>query len=135
MTQHDRNIPEGILPADEDYWRSFRERVLRAAGPELARRRAAAPAPGIAEVLFEWRRRLVPASLAVTLAALVLTLMAAGGVEEGPVTPPTPSGVGLEDVLVGAGAMEGELDLRLQRLQGEGEMDVDAIFYAVESAQ
>ena len=122
---------------DEAYWRSFRDRVLEAAGPELARRRgqAQSQAPSIVEILFAWRRRLAPAAVGVAGAALLMVLALTEAVDRGSQveSPPVPPGVGLEDLLVGAAEVDGELDLRLQRLRGDGEMNVDEVFYAVES--
>lgn len=118
----------------EAYWSHFRQRVLRAAGPELHRRRMAAWQPGVIEVLFAWRRRLAPAAIGVAVGALVMVFGVLG--EGGPSPQPqaAPQGVVLEELLLGGGPEDDEeSDERLRRLRGEGEMNVDEVFYAVES--
>jgi len=56
---------------DSRYWGRFQAQVLRAAGPELARRRVARLTMG--EVLVSWSRLVVPTAItAAAVAALVL---------------------------------------------------------------
>ena len=117
----------------EAYWSHFRQRVLRAAGPELHRRRTTAWQPGVLEVLFAWRRRLAPAAMGVALGALAMVFGVSGEGDASPQPQPTPQGVVLEELLLGGSEEGEESDERLQRLRGEGEMNADEVFYAVES--
>ena len=94
----DMQIAEMLAPvdpatADRSYWVRFQSRVMRAAAPELARRRMLLNLT-VGDVLAGWARAVVPtAVLAAAVAALVLI--------EGWPTEPRPAGsVTLEEVLV-----------------------------------
>ena len=85
--------PVDPATADRSYWVRFQSRVMRAAAPELARRRML-PDLTVGDVLTGWARAVVPtAVLAAAVAALVLI--------EGWPTAPSPAGsITLEEVLV-----------------------------------
>ncbi|HSG48537.1 MAG TPA: hypothetical protein VLA43_12030 [Longimicrobiales bacterium] len=61
---------EGVDPAsaDANYWLRFQSWVLKAAGPELARRRLMADLT-MGEVLVGWARAVVPTAVAASLVA------------------------------------------------------------------
>lgn len=75
MNRIDEELPLGALdPAAKDpgFWLRFHNRVMADAGGELARRRTAGDL-SIADVVFAWRRTLVPmALLAAALAGILL---------------------------------------------------------------
>lgn len=64
----------GVLdPVDGDprYWSDFRQALLRAAAPELARRRRLSEVT-VSDVVFSWSRALVPAAVMAGAAAVFL---------------------------------------------------------------
>lgn len=64
--------PVDPASADGSYWLRFQSRVMRAAAPELARRRML-PDLTVSDVLASWSRAVVPtAVLAAAIAALAL---------------------------------------------------------------
>ncbi len=65
--------------SDAGYWGRFQDRVMRAAAPELARRRARGEVPSIMDLVLAWGRTLVPAALVAGIVAGVL------------IAPPSPS--------------------------------------------
>ncbi len=75
MNELDEKVPLDHLDPgrrDPGFWVRFHARVMEQAAEELARRREAGRF-GIAEVVFAWRRALVPmALLAAALAGVVL---------------------------------------------------------------
>jgi hypothetical protein len=82
--KHDieRHVPLGALdPGERDprYWERFHDAVLRAAAPELARRRAMPLTVG--GVLLSWGRMIVPGAVAAAAVAALL-LVPAGEIEE-----------------------------------------------------
>ncbi len=94
----DMRIAAALAPVDpattdRDYWRRFQNRVMRAAAPELARRRMLLDLT-VGDVLAGWARALVPtAVLAAAIAALAL-------IEGWPVHLRPDGSVTLEEVLV-----------------------------------
>jgi len=77
---------------DPGYWLRFHGLVMARAGDELARRRLAGEWT-IAEVVFQWRKTLVPAAL---LAATLAGIFVLGHEEPGPTLSP----IALEEALV-----------------------------------
>lgn len=82
---------ESLDPASRDsgYWGRFQDRVMRAAAPELARRRAMGEVPTVTDIVLSWGRMLVPTALVAAMVAGVLIaprasaeVMASMGVEE-----------------------------------------------------
>jgi hypothetical protein len=62
------------LSRDPGYWGRFQDRVMHAAAPELARRRAMGEVPTITDIVLSWGRMLVPSAL---LAAVVSGILIA----------------------------------------------------------
>lgn len=82
---------ESLDPASREsgYWGRFQDRVMRAAAPELARRRAMGEVPTVTDIVLSWGRMLVPTALMAAMVAGVLIaprasaeVMASMGVEE-----------------------------------------------------
>ncbi len=92
---------------DPGYWQRLRAAILSAVAFELAARRERARL-SVAGVLSGWSKKLIPAALAASVAALAMWSQGRGGGEAVP--PPQP--LALEDVL-GLGA-EGELSWAAQ---------------------
>lgn len=96
MTMDESRIPlEELDPARRDpgYWHRLRRKILAAAAPELARRRALEGLT-VSGVLASWSRAVVPAALlAATLAGLLLLRQ--------PQTTPGPSPAAVDELLVG----------------------------------
>jgi len=90
----DRIQLKSLDPASEDpgFWIRFHGRVLAQARDELARRRLAAEWT-IAEVVFQWRKTLVPVTL---LAATMAGIFVLGHEEPAP----TLSLIALEEALI-----------------------------------
>lgn len=86
---------------ESGYWGRFQDRVMRAAAPELARRRALGEVPTVTDIVLSWGRMLVPSALVAAMVSAVLIaprasaeVMASMGVEEvlqGLVSEPVPS--------------------------------------------
>lgn len=89
---NDSKVPLEILdPArrDPNYWGRFQDRVMKAAAPELARRRARGEVVTVSDLVLSWGRLLVPSALlAATVAGILMVPrpdfepVAAMGVEE-----------------------------------------------------
>lgn len=127
MTRRDLNHGvEELDPGKDDpaYWGHFRERVVRAARPELRRRREARTLT-IAGTLLSWRRGLVPAAITAAVAAGMLLLQIES--EEGG---PFPTGLSVEDLLL-TGTDDGS-DRWISPLEGEDQMSEEVIISAVE---
>ncbi len=77
---------------DPGYWLRFHRRVMARAGDELARRRLAGEWT-IAEVVFQWRKTLVPVAL---LAATLAGIFVLGHEEPAPALSP----IALEEALM-----------------------------------
>ena len=93
--------------SDPGYWMRFRSRVMRLAGPELARRRLMGE-PSLPDVVMSWSRAVVPAAmLAAALAGIVLLRDHAV---------PQPATVGVEELLV-AGVQGSTIPAELERTQ------------------
>ena len=77
MSDLEKRVPlESLDPGSRDpgFWLRFHRRVMREAEAELARRTMAGD-PSVADVLFAWRRALVPMAL---LAAALAGILIAG---------------------------------------------------------
>jgi hypothetical protein len=110
---------------DPRYWGRFQSRVMGAAGPELARRRRIAAAT-MSDVLLSWGRLVVPGAV-MAAAAAGLLLMQPPGTDGG-----APDLLlGLEELVVQSWG-EGE-DALPAFLLTDGELDRDAVLFAVES--
>ena len=96
MNEMDERLPLRSLDpgsADPGFWVRFHARVMDRARAELARRRLAAE-PTVAEVVFAWRRTLIPLTLlAAALAGILLTMN--GGESQSSLPP-----MALEDMLL-----------------------------------
>ena len=95
MNELDDRLPlDPLDPGSHDpgFWLRFHGRVMAQAMDELARRRMAGEW-SIAEVVFQWRKTLVPVTL---LAATLAGIFVLGHEEPGP----SVSLIALEDVLV-----------------------------------
>lgn len=92
---------------DPAYWERLRAAVLSAVAFELAARRER-PRLSVAGILSGWSKKLIPAALAASVAALATWSQGRGGGEAVPPPPP----LALEEVL-GPGA-EGELSWAAQ---------------------
>jgi len=95
MNDFDDRLELGPLdPGSENpgYWVRFHERVMSGAAPELARRRSVREW-SVPEVVFQWRKTLVPLTL---LAATLAGIFVASHEEPRPVNSP----VALEDFLM-----------------------------------
>lgn len=95
MSELDARVPlESLDPGtgDPGYWIRFHGRVMAGARDELARRRMAGEW-SIAEVVFQWRKTLVPLTLVAAALAGILVL----GYEE-PISQFSP--IALEDALI-----------------------------------
>ena len=76
MSDSEKRVPlEFLDPGSRDpgFWLRFHRRVMREAEVELARRTMAGD-PSVADVLFAWRRALVPLALLAAAMAGVLIL-------------------------------------------------------------
>jgi hypothetical protein len=85
MNDIEPRLPLGSLdPASGDprYWDRFHDRVMKAAGPELARRHALPLT--VSGVLLSWSRLLVPAAAAAAVAAGLLLIPPVDTEETGP---------------------------------------------------
>ncbi len=123
MTYEEEKVPlESLDPGSQEpgYWHRFQQRVLTAAAPELARRRAAGQELTVSDVVLSWGRLLVPATV---MAAAAAALMLAG---PGPI-PVTPD-LGIEEALIGG--LDGEPIPAV--LTDAGTPDVDAFLVAIE---
>ncbi len=103
-------ILTAIDPASRDpnYWLRFRSWVMAAAAPELGRRRLMRELT-VGDLLASWARGVVPAAMAAAvIAALVLSR---------PSVAPTPTAVGVEELLI-AGMEEEPIPATLSA--GEG---------------
>lgn len=82
---------DALDPANGDpgYWERFQAGVMRAAGPELRRRRARGEVVTVTDVILSWGRMAVPAALVAATAAGML------------ITPrsPEPEALGIEETL------------------------------------
>lgn len=82
---------------DAGYWHRLHMRIVAAAAPELARRRARGSVPGL---VLEWSRAVVPAALLAAMMAGILLL------QDGPDAPAdrltAASGVAVEELIEGA---------------------------------
>lgn len=94
---------------DPGYWMRFRSKVLRLAGPELARRRLMGD-PSLPEVVMSWARAVVPAAVLAAALAGVLMLHAYT------VSAAQPATVGVEELLA-AGAQGSTIPAELERTQ------------------
>lgn len=77
------------VSGDPGYWGRFQDRVMLAAAPGLARRRARGQVPTVMELVLSWGRMLVPSALvAATVAGIFISPRASAealaplGVEE-----------------------------------------------------
>lgn len=100
--------------ADPNYWLRFQSWVLRAAAPELARRRLMANLT-VGDVLVGWARAVVPAAVAASLVAGLLLVRSPRGAGE------IASAASVEDLLVAG--METET-IPATLLEGEGAASV-----------
>jgi hypothetical protein len=96
MSDQERVPLEPLDPGfgDAGFWMRFQDRVMRAAGPELARRRWM-PELTVSQVVLSWGRMLVPVSVAAALLATVILL-------QEDVIPFSPEVEGIEELLLGA---------------------------------
>jgi hypothetical protein len=76
--------------SDPVYWDAFQNRVLQAAAPELARRRARGEPVPVTDVFVAWGKALVPSALAAAALAGVLMV---------PRVAAEPSHMGVEEAL------------------------------------
>lgn len=105
--------------SEAGYWEALQRRIIAAALPELARRRALAPALTVEDVVVGWARTLVPTAL--VAAALAGILLFRGG--EAPAPPP----MGIEELLVSG--MEGST---FPAVLGTGG-DAESVLFTLES--
>lgn len=85
MSDIEPRLPLGSLdPAcgDPRYWDHFHDRVMKAAGPELARRHALPLT--VSGVLLSWSRLLVPGAAVAAVAAGLLLIPPVDSEESGP---------------------------------------------------
>lgn len=96
MIDEDRVPLEPLDPGfgDAGFWMRFQDRVMRAAAPELARRRWG-PELTVSQVVLSWGRMLVPVSVAAAIFASVFLL-------QEDAAPLSPEVEGIEELLLGA---------------------------------
>mgnify|MGYP001029061861 CR=1 FL=1 len=124
MNEMDDRLPLRALdPGSDDpgFWVRFHTRVMDRARSELARRGVQAE-PTVAEVVFAWRRTLIPVTL---LAAALAGVILASHAREAQSSPPP---VALEEIL-----REGIPDAPIPTvLTTEGELDEVAFLSSME---
>jgi hypothetical protein len=77
MKEIEPKVPMDVLDPggrEPGYWVRFHRSVMKAAGPELARR-AGARVPGLEDLLASWSRLFVPGAVAVAVMAGLLLMV------------------------------------------------------------